>query len=391
MKRYQVLWIDDDAEKQDGFLDSAYLNGLDINYYKTSKQGMEELLSKIEQYDAVILDAMVYNESEDEKASLTGLFNSIKKINSLSERKKIPYFIFSGHIEQDEHASVREMIADESVFIKSKDNKALFQAIKEEADKQIDTQTRHKYRSVFELCTEKYIGENAGKDLLSLLLHLDSSNIDNQFNTLRKIVEDIFIACNKFQLLPNEFITPTVALNASSKFLSGKNHKDELFTEKGYQHFEETHIPSQISIMLWNILTVTQDGSHRSKIDAHAKSLNTSYLFQSILYQLLDVIVWFKIHIDNNPKIENWTIENATIEKATQSIIKKGKVINLNAYKGFAFLQPKDGTENIFIPSHLVNNHSLKENDLVTGEIEEYTDNRSKEQKKRVKNLEILN
>ena len=66
MNRYQVLWIDDDAEKQDGFLDSAYLEGLDINYYKTSKEGMEELTSKIEQYDAVILDAMVYNESEDE-------------------------------------------------------------------------------------------------------------------------------------------------------------------------------------------------------------------------------------------------------------------------------------------------------------------------------------
>ena len=82
MNRYQVLWIDDNAEQQDGFLDSAYLNGLDINYYKTSKQGMEELESKIEHYDAVILDAMVYNNSIDEKAGLTGLFNSIKKINS---------------------------------------------------------------------------------------------------------------------------------------------------------------------------------------------------------------------------------------------------------------------------------------------------------------------
>jgi hypothetical protein len=130
MNRYQVLWIDDDAEKQDGFLDSAYLNGLDINYYKTSKLGMEELVSKMEQYDAVILDAMVYNESEDEKAALTGLFNSIKRINALSDRKKIPYFIFSGYIDQDQHASAREMLADEIIFIKSKDNKALFKAIK---------------------------------------------------------------------------------------------------------------------------------------------------------------------------------------------------------------------------------------------------------------------
>lgn len=386
MNRYQVLWIDDDAEKQDGFLDSAYLNGIDINYYKTSKQGMEELVFKVEQYDAVILDAMVYNESEDEKAALTGLFNSIKKINSLSERKKIPYFIFSGYIDQDEHASAREMLAEETIFIKSKDNKALFQAIKDEANKQIDTQIRHKYKRVFDVCTENYIGENAGKDLQSLLLKLDNSNTENQFNTLRKIVEDIFIACNKFQLLPNEFITPTVAINESSKFLSGKNHKGELFREKGFQHLEETHIPEQVSTMLWNILSVTQDGSHRSKIDAHAKYLNTSYLFQSILYQLLDVIVWFKLHVDGKPRIENWTkIENET--EQTEINIKKGIVINLNAYKGFAFLQPEDGTENIFIPPHLVTNHSLKENDLIKGVIEEYTDNRTQELKKRVKNI----
>jgi cold shock CspA family protein len=386
MNRYQVLWIDDDAEKQDGFLDSAYLNGLDINYYKTSKLGMEELVSKMEQYDAVILDAMVYNESEDEKAALTGLFNSIKKINALSDRKKIPYFIFSGYIDQDQHASAREMLADETIFIKSKDNKALFKAIKVEADKQIDTQIRHKFSTVFDVCTEKYIGENAGVDLLNLLLSIDNLNIENQFNTLRKIVEDVFIAFNKFQLLPNEFITPSISINESSRFLSGKNHKDKLFTEKGYQHIKETHLPVQISSMLWNILSITQDGSHRAKIDAHVKYLNTTYLFQSVLYQLLDIIVWFKIHIDSNPQKENWTKIDNKVEE-TISNIKKGEVINLNVYKGFAFLKPEDGTENVFIPPHLVTNHTLKETDVIIGEIEEYTDNRTQELKKRVKKL----
>jgi hypothetical protein len=384
MNRYQVLWIDDDAEKQDGFLDSAYLNGLDINYYKTSKLGMEELVSKMEQYDAVILDAMVYNESEDEKAALTGLFNSIKRINALSDRKKIPYFIFSGYIDQDQHASAREMLADEIIFIKSKDNKALFKAIKEAADKQIDTQIRHKYQRVFDVCTEKYIGENAGTDLLKLLLSVDNSTTENQFNSLRKIIEDVFTAFNKFQLLPNAFITPSISINESSRFLSGKNHKGELFTEKGYQHIEETHLPVQISSMLWNILSITQDGSHRAKIDAHVKYLNTSYLFQSVLYQLLDVIAWFKIHIDSNPKTENWTKIDNTVQE-TISNIKKGEVINLNIYKGFAFLKPEDGSDNVFIPPHIITGDTLKVKDVITGEIEEYIDNRTGELKRRVK------
>ncbi|MEH6536648.1 MAG: hypothetical protein V7719_09660 [Psychroserpens sp.] len=387
MNRYQVLWIDDDAEKQDGFLDSAFLNGLDINYCKTSKHGMEELTSTIEDYDAVILDAMVFNESEDEKAALTGLFNSIKTINALSNRKKIPYFIFSGYFDQDAYASAREMLADEKIFIKSKDNKALFQAIKVEADKHADTQVRHIYQRVFEVCREKYIGEAAGRDLLGLLLNIDSLTTENQFNTLRKIVEDVFIAFNKFQLLPNEFITPSIAINESSKFLSGKNHKGELFTEKGYQHLEETHIPEQISAMLWNILNITQNGSHRSTIDQHVKTLNTSYLIQSVLFQLLDVIVWFKIYIDGNPRTENWIEVNTNAATTTQSIIKKGEVINLNPNKGFAFLQTEDGTDNVFIPPHIITKHSLKETDIITGEIEEYIDNRINEPKKRVKKL----
>ena len=79
-----------------------------------------------------------------------------------------------------------------------------------------------------------------------------------------------------------------------------------MFTEKGYQHLEETHLPKQIASMLWNILNITQNGSHRSDIDQHVKSINTPYLTKSVLYQLFDILIWFKQHIDSNPKTENW-------------------------------------------------------------------------------------
>lgn len=383
MKRYNVLWIDDEFEKQDGFIDSAYLRGIDLACYKTSIQGMEELESKIEQYDAVILDAMVYFESEDETANLTGLLNSIKNINSLSRRKKIPYFIFSGYIDEDRHSSVREMLENESIFIKSKNNDELFKAIITAADKQIDTQIRHKYEKIFNVCTEEYIGENAGLDLLNLLLKIEDSNTENQFNTIRKIVEDIFISFNKFHLLPNEFVMPSLSINESSKFLSGKNHKGELFTEKGYKHLEDTHISPQISAMLWSIISITQDGSHRANIDKHVKMLKTSYLIQSVLNQLFDVIIWFKIYVDSHPQTKNWIkIENSTEVNNVEK--KRGKVINLDQNKGFAFFEPDDKTENVFIPPHLVINNQLKESDIVEVEIEEYIDNRTGNPKKRV-------
>lgn len=385
-KRYQILWIDDEPEKQEAFLESAYLEGLDINYYKTSKSGIEELSLNVENYDGVILDAMGYNKSEDEKANLTGLYNSIKQINMLSHRKKIPYFVFSAYIDHNDHASARELLSEEKIFIKSRDNMALFKAIKKEADKQKDTQLRHQYQRVFAVCNEKYIGEKASIDILKLMLGKEDHNTDAYFNTLRKIIEDIFVTFNKFNLLPNEFVIPVVAINESCKFLSGKDHKGNLFTVKGYQHLEETHLPEQISKMIWGILSTTQDGSHRLLVDSHAKLVNTSYLFQSTLYQLLDVIIWFKIHVDSNPKTENWKKNDKAIVEV-DSNIKEGIVINFNSFKGYAFLKPIDGTENVYIPAHLVSSNSLRDDIQIQAEIEEYTDNRTQELKKRVKRI----
>jgi len=97
-------------------------------------------------------------------------------------------------------------------------------------------------------------------------------------------------------------------------------------------------------------------------------------------------MVWFKIHIDNNPKKENW-IKIDNTEEETISNIKKGEVINLNIYKGFAFLKPDDGTENVFIPPKLVSSHRLNENEKINAEIEEYQDYKTNELKQRVKKL----
>ena len=66
-----------------------------------------------------------------------------------------------------------------------------------------------------DVCTEKYIRELAGQDILNLLKVNDEINIDNHFNAIRKVVEDLFISFNKFNLLPSEFVTPAVALNES--------------------------------------------------------------------------------------------------------------------------------------------------------------------------------
>jgi len=384
------LWIDDEHEDLTSTKGRAKSNGINLIGFKSLNSGMSELERNFHFYDGILLDAKFY-ENDDDVAGSEDTDNVHRaKERLLQLGKKFEIFVYTGQAEAFEDKTFNK--AFKKVYKKgsSDERDRLFNDIKISAATQEDTQIRHSYKRVFDVCNEKYIGELAGQDILNLLKVNDETNIDNHFNAIRKVVEDLFIAYNKFNLLPAEFVNPGVALNESSKFLSGKGSDGSLFSEKGYQHLEETHLPKQIAFYLRSILSVTQAGSHRSDIDLHVKSIKTPYLLQSVFFQLLDVLAWFKMYVDSNPKTGNW-VKVVTASEATEPAteLSPGKVININSQKGFAFFKPDAIGENVFIPPHLVTNHSLTEGMTVQVEIEEYTDNRTSELKNRVKRIEI--
>jgi len=387
---YNILWIDDEHEDLTSTKGRAKSNGINLIGFKSLNSGMSELERNFHFYDGILLDAKFY-ENDDDVAGSEDTDNVHRaKERLLQLGKKFEIFVYTGQAEAFEDKTFNK--AFKKVYKKgsSDERDRLFNDIKISAATQEDTQIRHSYKRVFDVCNEKYIGELAGQDILNLLKVNDETNIDNHFNAIRKVVEDLFIAYNKFNLLPAEFVNPGVALNESSKFLSGKGSDGSLFSEKGYQHLEETHLPKQIAFYLRSILSVTQAGSHRSDIDLHVKSIKTPYLLQSVFFQLLDVLAWFKMYVDSNPKTGNW-VKVVTASEATEPAteLSPGKVININSQKGFAFFKPDAIGENVFIPPHLVTNHSLTEGMTVQVEIEEYTDNRTSELKNRVKRIEI--
>lgn len=386
---YNILWIDDEHETLSGTKGRAKRNGINLIPYKSLDGGMSELERNYPYYDGVLLDAKFF-ENEDDEAGSEDTYASFRaKDRILQLRKKFEIFILTGQAEAYEDRTFKKAFT--KVYEKGKDEDVnrLFSDIKEAAKGQLDTQLRHSFKRVFDLCTERYVGELAGQDLLHLLKVTDESDIDNDFNTIRKIVEDLFTAFHKYNLLPIEFVSPSVALNESSKFLAGKSSDGSLFTEKGFQHLEETHLPQQVASYIRSILSITQAGSHRSNIDKFVKRVRTPYLFKSVLYQLMDVLVWFKMYVDENPKTENWQrTEGIFSEVGTEPAdLTEGKVINMNIDKGFAFFQPDAGGSNIFIPPHLVTASSLTNGLPISVEIEEYVDNRSGETKNRVKRI----
>lgn len=387
---YNILWIDDEHESLTSTKGRAKSNGINLIGFKSLNSGMSELERNLHFYDGILLDAKFY-ENDDDIAGSEDTDNVHRaKERLLQLNKKFEIFVYTGQAEAFEDKTFNK--AFKRVYKKgsSDERDRLFNDIKLAAATQEDTQIRHSYKRVFDVCTEKYIGELAGQDILNLLKVNDETNIDNHFNAIRKVVEDLFIAFNKFNLLPAEFVTPGVALNESSKFLAGKASDGSLFSEKGYQHLEETHLPKQIAYYLRSILSVTQAGSHRSEIDLHVKTIKTPFLLKSVFFQILDVLAWFKMYVDSNPKTENWVkLENANEVAESAAELIPGTVININPQKGFAFFKPDTIGDNIFIPPHLVANHSLTEGMNVQVEVEEYTDNRTNELKNRVKRIEL--
>jgi len=389
---YNILWIDDEHESLAGTKGRAKRNGINLIPFKSLNTGMSELERNYPFYDGVLLDAKFFENEDDVKGSEDTYNVHRAKERLLNLRKKFEVFILTGQAEAYEDKTFKKAFT--RVYKKGSDDEIdrLFADIKKSASIQDDTQIRYAYKRVFDVCTEKYIGELAGQDILNLLKVNDETNIDNHFNAIRKIVEDLFIAFSKFRLLPLEFVTPSVALNESSKFLAGKAADGSPFTEKGFQHIEDTHLPSQIVSYLRSVLFVTQAGSHRSNIDLHVRTIKTPYLFKSVLFQLLDLLAWFKIYVDSNPKTENW-IRIETVSESNQELMVEllsGKVININQQKGFAFFKPDTIGDNVFIPPHLVSNHSLEDQMSIQVEIEEYTDSRSGDVKKRVKRIQNL-
>ena len=363
-KRYSVLWIEDNPLDQEAFVDNAYLEGIDIFQFSTNKAGMEELVGNIDAYDAVILDARGFEESEDESPKLIGLQNSISTLNSLS--KKIPRFIYSGYLDKDENANVREMLSNEVIFTKGTDTQRLFDRIKEEADKQLDTQIKHEYSRVFKIANEKYLGVQAFDPLLGLLKQVkelkDFETSIDYFSPIRKLIESSFDKLAEYQLIPDEI--HKAGINPTVKFICNNKYNSDFTSTIDYMH-------PTMAYYLDNLVFTLQDSQHlkeglKLKVDHYVSETKSPYFFKSLVFQLLDYLIWFKGFIDNyeskNKEEPIWTkkVENTT--ENDEWI--KGLVIKI-AENGWGTFLPDNSTRTISIHPIEVEKQDLNEGDVI--------------------------
>ena len=170
---YNVLWLDDEPEEMSLFEEISKDDySLKLEVYKTRKKGIDALKDNVEHWDAVLLDARMFYESEDEALSLKGLNEVIRSLDMIALRKKIPYFIFTGQSKLLENNDFEDSFGafyykgDQSEWRRLWED--MLSAIKATKENQI----KAKYQDVFDALTSMKLPRETESILLDILLPL---------------------------------------------------------------------------------------------------------------------------------------------------------------------------------------------------------------------------
>lgn len=302
MNVFNIVWADDEI---DGFLDEGYENDLENQGFKVvgKARNGEELQRCLENpsvIDAVIVDAN-FNERSSTVASerdISGLAYA-RSLYNLTLNRSIPFFLYTNRTEE----VLREVTMGNPSFLDDfprhvkwfskhaqEELDEMLEAIKNEVERRNtpEFQIRNRYAQVFSVAESI---EGAQDLLLRGLTNTDNVNdVQDFFNPARKIIERIFGKLKKQEKLP-----PLDTLNKMSRFLSHGFYEDE---ECIYRQ-TSVIMHSALAHSLKFYLNVTQDGSHGDgnlnlQIDSYARDCPNTYLFKSILFIAMDLLLWYK-------------------------------------------------------------------------------------------------
>lgn len=312
---YNVLWIDDQWDTLDGFIEkAATVYNLSITPYRTSKAGIEAIRSDLDKWDAVILDAKGLDESENEATDVIGLRKAKDFLLSLS--KPIPYFIYTGQTDYLSSDFFKSAFGD--FYSKYDGYNKILKAVVEAIEKKVENQTIHNYQDLFSSLESLGISEYTKDTFLDILLPLHYKEKEEGFRPvhhytqLRKVIEYLFRECHRVGLVPDACISNGIInLNQCSLYLAGKNPEkiNQRYGEEG-----DRIIPKHIERIIRSVLELGNTCSHsvelededKEKIEELFRSFKSNYLIYGLTLQLCEAVVWFANYIPNhNDKEEN--------------------------------------------------------------------------------------
>ena len=300
---YNVLWIDDEYDKMTAFQQECEdFNGLHLEPFRTRKAGMEALEKDLDHWDAVLLDAKMFDESENEVANLTGLGKAKQRLDELSMKRTIPYFISTGKPDLISDKNFRSLFGD--YYEKAKDDERLIEDMKKAIENSDKAQILNRYKDVFDALSSLEIRNEVESILMGIFLPMHYPAKDPNFkpvlhfNPLRQVLEYVFRACHKVGLIPDQCMAGTnINLNQCSLYLAGKNA-----TKAGvkYDGPGARIIPEHIESFIRSVLEFGNTHSHtvelseedQTKIESIFRSKRSRYIIFGLTMQICEVITW---------------------------------------------------------------------------------------------------
>lgn len=374
--RYKIIWIDDQYDEQESFIDLADRKGFHIVPFKTSQDGMSYLRKNLHDVDAVILDAKVFKENTDELASTKGLkasLDELAKISGQNNLSDIPHVIFTGQPDLIGNSAFEDLVDGVAIFSKLKSNEFLFQRLRELIGESTSASLRNRFPAAYDAC--EWMGRDSWRMLFPILASMRSGAglMSDPYNDLRKVLELTFRELHKAGIIHERLIEDgTVILQGCSIFLAGMEAN---LRKQGDSVKAKARVtPKLVGDQLKFVLDVCQVGSHTQsdhEIPENKPSIlevekwNPNHqLLETATLMTLDFIVWAKAYVEANPdpvkNMESWE----PIAAAETGTVFEGKgVIASEDPWGNLFVKLDDATavegKNVRIRKNLIRNGEL--------------------------------
>lgn len=328
MSRYKVLWIDDQWEDMSSFIDLCAWpeNNIEVIPFKFAKEGMQYYEAHLNEWSGVVLDAKCLLESDNEVARLKGLAFCVNRINQLSSKRSIPYFIFTGQPDLLSDESFKDTY--EKFYVKAEQDDDLIADIKSAAEKLEEIQLAAKYEDVIDVLPDS---RNKLMEILMAVEH-GVTNDAEIIVKIRKMLEGVMTYCYDHGLSLCRFTGSN--LSECSKFM-GQEWMSDLF------------IPKYIQEVMKSCVRIANPSAHTLPIDIAITNNQAPYIIRQVFYGLLTLLYWCKSLPQTEEKILKLNLDIIEMQDKQDKIIPIESKTVIEEYEGKKVIIEKDDNNNL--------------------------------------------
>ena len=304
MQPIHVLLIDDEKDYCDSLKTNARISGILIADFQSLDEGLKELEKELK-YKAIILDAKCMVDKSQSVDNFDFLPVALDRLKVFEQQYNLhlPFVVNTGYIGEKELSMVKRQIDERKgkIFSKTDTKDDLFNYLISEINILEITKFEKDFEKVIQVFEKGYLPNNMRNDLFKVFQKKDSSNptdIKDNLSTIRRILDEIFskISSSKPFVLPSAKNT----FNKKVKHLSG-NIQESPVGSGNYIPSTNKYQASTIEFLSTAIYRISSDfGSHAvPTISARNQPMPTSMTVNSLVYAIMEIILWFTELMDN--------------------------------------------------------------------------------------------